>query len=173
MGARTPPRKVRVWLRSSLPGESGRAVLRILAGTAAVCVPSLESGFSAPFSQAHVLPFLQGRPRPFVLPSRRYLALLTCDRTHVAPGLPALLRAGAGGGLLGVSQHRHPCASGAGCRRAPQPCLHFPPSFAYRSVASTSEDPRMRGAAGAAPQTPNFGRGVGALLSLSFRPPIS
>ena len=70
--------------------------------TAAVPGPTFECGFAgpvlAPFSQAS---FLGGRPR-LLLPAltpRLYSGLSTYDRTRVAPGLLALLRARARPGL--------------------------------------------------------------------------
>lgn len=108
-----PPRRASVGFRSALPIVLGLGASGNSASTAAVLVPTLEPGFaglvSAPFFQAHVLPFLRA-PSAVSAPATAaapLLGLLTCDFTHVASGLPALLRARARRGLLGVSLLRH------------------------------------------------------------------
>lgn len=97
---------------------------QVCGGTAVVSSPALESGFVGPvsalFSQA---PFLRGRPQLFLppLPPRLYSDRPLNERTRVASGLPALLRARAGQGL-------------PWCLPAPPPVLRQrPPAAALRS----------------------------------------
>lgn len=145
-------RRGRLRLRSGLPSESGLGTSGNWASIAAALVPTLKSGFaglvSAPFFQGHVLPFLKGRPRLFLFPPRRYPRLVSCDRGHGEPGLPALLRARARRGLLGVSQRRRP--STLGCRAAaalrsgvcffPRSLCTYPPVASTRRILGRTSD---------------------------------